>query len=1551
MSTRLPFVPVFVYVILLVKCNGNFHYKEGIEETPCNRQTGVALTQVRLGPSQFEEAEIGVQHPATASFKGLALPTSDSYRNDVELQCRMAMRHMSQDALPSSLVLRHMRPELGDMCNADFKPAWTEYEQEAVDEFLGRSVRANETKEPTAENKTEIEEETTCMAPRRTAIESECADMATSSQLAADANGFGYQRRRQRIPYADEPCATASTAPADVAWTDAPIRATMDAKSSGGDATDVCDACDDSFTGDHLHWTASYACDAQSGDARGTADRDEGAAEAEQNSQGCQERGAFVSRVPKLGPSRDQERQQGVFPQFAHCGDGSRQGKRSPAGDRERQDATLVPMACFSPTVSDQVEGVYGTIPSSRNCFPSPSARSSVACQACSTTHGHCKEAHGCERPGGDLYSIFRRGCGGDGLQGRRRSCEGRKRTEDTRRSQAGCEQLGSAVRISREAGAEGQASSQRRRPRRWRQILSQLAAFCAGRRCVTDEYTRQWPSAELASTLDARANTMHWCHSILLEPTFLSPWQAMENATDLALEVGTSCKLKVECFSLPKRQHFADRIVRFQDYVHVVTGDDIEDEFHTPQALALFEPAAHAGRQYPKERPCGDTGSSGSRDTGQSATPRASQPFHFLDRSLPFHVPNYIRHLQHLWNERNVRVPDDEYYRLRTWYIHHQHVRQWRQPRIVEVEGDGTTWHHDLLLAWQDQLRNQEVLNVAVVYPDVRVQQEQRALPHADLILVQGGHDRCGGLATVYPPDSSSTSFYTWAASYPRHLSGHDILTGVNADHFVQTHQVNIYHDWTPIPVTTMPVHWMLNGHSFVVVIHDTSDGAAASSTGEATVQLQPQQLTTGATAEEDADASDVSHENGEGSGEEEGGTTDEEVPPIDQFQGVQVFGLERRAHHCFVHWNSYNTILFEVLQSMGLTRDEAVGYYYFPVPLIDQHPAEEAILLQRVGDIPGGSADRLVLVDITHLAPRGDRPLQQREVLRLPRFLGRVGLLQELELHDYCVQNDFRCTVHHDNQVWHEDDLVPRHLQHAAYLRVEVPPPIACPSPELGRAAKRAHVEEPKAGSAGRVGKGVALFQTEVRKNRAGPVSHSATFPSLHAGHQQGHLPPNRPIQVQQIQPEGWLPQAGMVFLQCARTEYEDEGPITQWVTWYLHHQRYQRNSESRLLRLDGVQHLWFQDICELWSDVMDATQPCKVHLVHPEPPRDTHQRHVGHLILEQGEGDGISALLTGLFDHPTNRRFWHFAAIVPQHIARHEVYEELGINRWCLLRDCLFQVGAVEIHDDGPAEVEAGESIVITIPSRQTIQPAADEVSMMQSSGPPLQHAAQDAVGLPAEGNQCETFSFNVEAPIFYPSRPDLATYPEDLQDLYTLWTQRTFSWDGEQRTGIIVTWYVDQQDQGRRVCHQPRHVRLTEALHTWEEQIKQAWQGVLLVDEPVTLHLVRPSPPYLANDIVAHVIVLQRPQETLCTILVTMYDFTIPSSGPSMQLALTMHEHIFLEHFIHSFGRTQQCLAAGSTQYCQAWHETHQLQLGTPWPGRDGQGIVLVFTLRP
>ena len=151
------------------------------------------------------------------------------------------------------------------------------------------------------------------------------------------------------------------------------------------------------------------------------------------------------------------------------------------------------------------------------------------------------------------------------------------------------------------------------------------------------------------------------------------------------------------------------------------------------------------------------------------------------------------------------------------------------------------------------------------------------------------------------------------------------------------------------PIPLTSVQTHWMLNGHSFVVIVNENQ--ASASSSAQHDRQEQGVSLTEPVAHQLEAS-------------EEESPTSDEMVLPIDQLQGVQVFGLESHTHHCFVHWDSYNTILFEVLRSLGMRRDEAVGYHYFEVPLIDQHPAEEAILLQKVGDIPGGSPDRLVLI-----------------------------------------------------------------------------------------------------------------------------------------------------------------------------------------------------------------------------------------------------------------------------------------------------------------------------------------------------------------------------------------------------------------------------------------------------------------------------------------------------------------------------------------------------------------------------------------------------------
>ena len=103
-------------------------------------------------------------------------------------------------------------------------------------------------------------------------------------------------------------------------------------------------------------------------------------------------------------------------------------------------------------------------------------------------------------------------------------------------------------------------------------------------------------------------------------------------------------------------------------------------------------------------------------------------------------------------------------------------------------------------------------------MFPALRALQHTHPV-HADLILVQGGLNYCGGLTTVFPPGAHADTSYTWAASYPRHVGGVGILAGVDAENYLQAHVCDVFHGGITIPTTNAPSHWMSNGHSFVAV------------------------------------------------------------------------------------------------------------------------------------------------------------------------------------------------------------------------------------------------------------------------------------------------------------------------------------------------------------------------------------------------------------------------------------------------------------------------------------------------------------------------------------------------------------------------------------------------------------------------------------------------------------------------------------------------------------------------------------------------------------
>ena len=194
---------------------------------------------------------------------------------------------------------------------------------------------------------------------------------------------------------------------------------------------------------------------------------------------------------------------------------------------------------------------------------------------------------------------------------------------------------------------------------------------------------------------------------------------------------------------------------------------------------------------------------------------------------------------------------------------------------------------------------------------------------------------------------------------------------------------------------------------------------------------------------------------------------------------------------------------ILFDVLHSIGIHRDRAVGFHYVQAPLVDQHEAEETIILQLVGDIPGGSADKLVLIDITYHTT-GLADAHQRIVRRMPRFLSRPSLIVQLHLQAPCEETPGSCTFYFNNEEWNEDDLFPRELQHGTYLKIEVTAESQkqeCPPQHVPDKAKQKGPDTPHIHGPDHHHEATSFMQSPLQHQdqRRGPMSHSATFPSL--------------------------------------------------------------------------------------------------------------------------------------------------------------------------------------------------------------------------------------------------------------------------------------------------------------------------------------------------------------------------------------------------------------------------------------------------------------------
>ncbi|CAL1157361.1 unnamed protein product [Cladocopium goreaui] len=536
-------------------------------------------------------------------------------------------------------------------------------------------------------------------------------------------------------------------------------------------------------------------------------------------------------------------------------------------------------------------------------------------------------------------------------------------------------------------------------------------------------------------------------------------------------------------------------------------------------------------------------------------------------------------------------------------------------------------------------------------------------------------------------------------------------------------------------------------------------------------------------------------------------------------------------------------------------------------------------------------------------------------------------------------------------DIQEWNEDDLFPRELQHGTYLKIEVtaePQTQVCPPQHVPDKAKQKGPDTPHIHGPDHHHEATSLMQRPLQHQdqRWGPMSHSAMFPSLAGRPTVGHGESQHQSKIVQEQAPKWMHPVKMTFLECAAIEFDDEGPVLYWKTWFLHHQRYTRSFESRTLRLDAAHKFWFQELCDLWADAMDPHLPARVAFVHPKPPMSDNDQHVGHLILVQGQGRELPVLMTALFDHPLHRRVWHLAALQLEYVEPENVFDDLGIARWCNRIHCRIHIGEVPFGQHELVHLQEGDSLVITIPSVQRSS-RTEGISLMQrglkiKSKQPIQYMQTGSAQNPSVAQACGEFQLNPAAAPFDPNRPGLRALSEFEADLWVQWDQEAFAWDDEERSCTILTWFIDHTWHWPH-CDHPRRLQLYEDHRQWEELILRRWQDVRDPRSPFELYVVDPRPPALNNDIAAHVLIIQKPFDAWITNLATIIDSTQGQHQPFGQIAITTHEHVRVEAILTATSLERVCLYQSAVLNCQVWFQGVQLPPGVLFPGRSGTGI--------
>ena len=827
-----------------------------------------------------------------------------------------------------------------------------------------------------------------------------------------------------------------------------------------------------------------------------------------------------------------------------------------------------------------------------------------------------------------------------------------------------------------------------------------------------------------------------------------------------------------------------------------------------------------------------------------------------------PVEIPTFLRHLFDMALTAGELTDDDDLLiYVRTWHIHHDEHPQCKFPRVVELNREWHRWHREILSSWPDRVAAHEPHNIHVVQPEPH---RHPSFQHciADLIIVTGDEDgRYVGLTTVSPLIPNDGPLYSIAASFPAEVSGIMIRSAAEADHTCERRRCNIYHGWNEIPQTFDRVHRMSQGDSLVIYL-TRSDGNS-----DVVVSEHASERGMDGT-HDDVDPEDALNDGSDMQ------VNESNSPSVDYhtraypeaLQTAKLYRLNHPTVQARVRWRSFDNLLLDVARSLGIPIAQITSLHHIRVTPVGENDNEASIIVQMVNDIPDGSSDKLILLDMemhqfTAVGHYPRTPTVSRQVKKVVLHMARQHILMLGDVYHLCRDLGDRCLVHHDHLLWSQHDLAVRTFGHGHYLRVTVPhitPSLAAArnateTIEIGpfQGRQDAHEDNTQGIPPARDdGYSPSILDEGETNHREVPEQTVNLMPSdcFHAMQRQLVLTAERQEGSQNdsssqddIPPDWFLDLQILVQQHADRCDSQEQDEFLFSVyTWHLDHINNQLCREPKVAILGGNPTEWEEDILQPWAHRLIPGEAVFIDLVKPHSPRADIEEHIAHLIITQRVTTLSSALLAMEFPDENERSvIVRFAMAVPRSCRTDDIIAVVPFFARFVDRRMTW-VNPVREQEDQSFVTRNGMCIMLQIFPEEI----HDATTLLQSgtkieTSSRTMHALSTCDASDPHVVQCKPSPTNdaIDIPMMLPPHMPMRSLRPRHDGDFRWFDDLASHFDSfgihEHINGVVflhvTTWFVHHRRYPS--CVSPRPVRLEGQAITWIEDLKHAWRDLL------------------------------------------------------------------------------------------------------------------------